>query len=145
MAADPSVVEVRLESTLKSVEVAEDIVQRVCASVGFDEEDQHKISMAVHESMINAVAHGNKHDASKHVWLRFDLFADRLEVHVRDQGSGFEPEEIPDPLAAENLLRVSGRGIFLIRTFMDEMRIHCVPGSGTEVIMVKRIPQSNTH
>jgi len=139
MTLHPTVVEVMLESTLKSLEVAEEIVQRVCTTAGIDDEDQHRIAMAVHESMINAIRHGNKEDAQKHVWLRFNIFADRLEINVRDQGAGFDMASIPDPLAAENLLKVSGRGIFLIRSFMDEFRVEFVPGSGTEVTMVKRL------
>ena len=138
MTADASVVEVMLESHLKNVEVAEEIVQRVCVTAGFDEEDQHKIGMAVHESMINAIWHGNKNDASKHVTLRFHIQPDRLEIRIRDQGQGFDPSSIPDPLESENLLRISGRGIFLIRTFMDEFRVEKT-GSGTEVTMVKRL------
>ena len=139
MPAEPTVIDVRLESTMKSLEVADEIVRRVCATAGFEEDEQHKISMAVHESMINAIWHGNKSDASKHVWLRFDIYADRLEIHVRDQGTGFDISKVPDPLASENLLKVSGRGIFLIRSFMDDFRVESVPGSGTEVILVKRI------
>jgi len=128
---------------MKSLEVADEIVQRVCATAGFEEEEQHKISMAVHESMINAIWHGNKSDASRHVGLRFDLYANRLEIHIRDQGAGFEVSNVPDPLASENLLKVSGRGIFLIRSFMDDFRVEFVPGSGTEVILVKRINSSD--
>jgi serine/threonine-protein kinase RsbW len=143
MSAEPSVVDVRLESTMKSLEVSDEIVHRVCTTAGFEEEEQHKISMAVHESMINAIWHGNKSDASKHVWLRFDIYADRVEIHIRDQGAGFDVSKIADPLASENLLKVSGRGIFLIRSFMDDFRVECVPGSGTEVILVKRINSTN--
>ncbi len=139
MTGEPTVVDVRLESTMKSLEVADEIVRRVCATAGFEEEKQHMISMAVHESMINAIWHGNKSDASKHVWLRFDIYADRLEIHIRDQGTGFDISKVPDPLASENLLKVSGRGIFLIRSFMDDFRVQCLPGSGTEVTLVKRI------
>ena len=129
---------------MKSLEVADEIVQRVCTTAGFEEEELHKISMAVHESMINAIWHGNKSDASKHVWLRFDIYADRLEIHIRDEGTGFDISKVPDPLASENLLKVSGRGIFLIRSFMDDFRVECAtPGSGTEVILVKRINSSN--
>ncbi len=143
MAADASVVEVMLESSLKNIEVAEDIACRVCATAGFDEEDQHKIQMAVHESLINAIWHGNKNDASKHVWVRFQIFGDRLEIRVRDQGNGFELNSVPDPLADENLLKVSGRGVFLIRTYMDEFRVEKIAGSGAEVMMMKRLNSKN--
>ncbi len=139
MAVKPSVVEVTLESTLTNVEVAEELARRVSATAGVDEEDQHKIEMAVHESMINAVWHGNKNDSSKTVWLRCQIQNGRLEIRIRDQGNGFDPSRIPDPLAMENILKVSGRGIFLIRTFMDEFRVTHKPGLGTEVTMVKRV------
>src|SRR5215472_14911404 len=138
MAAETDVTELTLESTLDSVEVAEEAAHRVTVLAGFEEEEQHKIEMAVHESVINAVAHGNHHDASKKVWLRFELHKDRLVIRIRDQGTGFDLNHVPDPLAAENLLRVSGRGIFLIRTFMDEFRVDVHKGAGTEVTMVKR-------
>jgi serine/threonine-protein kinase RsbW len=139
MTPETSVVEVTLESDLKNVEVAEEITRRVAGTAGFDEDEQHRIEMAVHESMINAIWHGNKNDPSKNVWLQFKIHRDRLEIHIRDQGTGFDPKSIPDPLESENLLNVSGRGIFLIRAFMDEFRVENVNGAGTEVTMVKRL------
>ncbi len=138
MNSQASLVEVTLESTLKNSELAEEVTRRVCATAGFGEDEQHRIGMAVHESFINAVWHGNKNDESKRVWLRFEIFADRLEIHVRDEGKGFDPGHLPDPVAPENLLNVSGRGIFLIRAFMDDLRVEKIEGSGTEVTMVKR-------
>ena len=131
--------EVTLDSDLKNLEVVEEMVRRVAGTAGFGEESEHQIEMAVHESMINAIWHGNKNDPSKSVWLRFEIYKDRLEIRVRDQGNGFNISEVPDPCSAENLLRVSGRGIYLIRTFMDEFHVKHLPGSGTEVTMVKRI------
>ncbi|MGH9431122.1 MAG: ATP-binding protein [Terriglobia bacterium] len=139
MTADPNLVEVTLKSDLKSVETAEEMAHQVSETAGLDEEDQHKVEMAVHESMINAVCHGNKYDAAKRVWLRFQVFPDRLEIRVRDQGEGFDPGSLPDPLESENLLRISGRGIFLIRAFMDDFRVQRLPGIGTEVTLIKRI------
>jgi serine/threonine-protein kinase RsbW len=144
MTAEPSVVEVVLESDLKNVEVAEEITRRVSDTAGFSEDERHKIDMAVHESVINAIWHGNKNDPSKYVWLRFQIYKDRLEIRVRDQGCGFDPDQLPDPLAEENLLSVSGRGIFLIRTFMDEYRVERLAGGGTEVILVKRFNSHNS-
>jgi serine/threonine-protein kinase RsbW len=143
MAAQGSFVEVALESDLKSVEVAEEISRRVAVSAGFDEADQHRIEMAVHESMINAIWHGNKNDARKTVWVRFQIYPDRLEIRVRDQGNGFDLSTIPNPLEDQNLLKVSGRGIFLIRTFMDEFRAEHVAGLGMEVTLVKRLSSNN--
>jgi len=143
MTVEASVVEVVLESDLKNVEVAEEITRRISDTAGFDEEDQHKIDMAVHESVINAIWHGNKNDPSKHVWLRFEMYSDRLEIRVRDQGNGYDPSRLLDPLAEENLLNVSRRGIFLIRTFMDEYRVEKIAGEGTEVILVKRLNSNN--
>jgi len=138
MSDKATTVEVTLESKLESVEAAEEIAQRVCRDAGFSEEDRHKIGMAVHESMINAIFHGNKSDPHKRVRMRLEVFPDRLEIRIRDQGLGFDLGSLPDPLEAENLLRVSGRGIFLIRTFMDEFRVENVKGTGTEVTLVKR-------
>jgi serine/threonine-protein kinase RsbW len=139
MIPETSVVEVTLESDLKNVEVAEEITRRVAGTAGFDEDEQGRIEMAVHESMINAIWHGNKNDSSKSVWLQFTIHRDRLEIHIRDQGVGFDPKRIPDPLDHENLLNVSGRGIFLIRAFMDEFKVESLNGAGTEVTMVKRL------
>jgi len=144
MTAEGSVVEVVLESDLRNVEVAEEITRRVSGTAGFTEDDQHKIDMAVHETLINAIWHGNKNDPSKHVWLRYEIFRDRLEIRVRDQGNGYDPASVPDPLKDENVLNVSGRGIFLIRTFMDEYRVENQAGQGTEVILVKRLNSNNS-
>ncbi len=142
MTADTSVVEVTLESSLKKVEAADEIARRVAATAGFDEDDRQKIEMAVHESLINAIYHGNKNDETTSVYMRFEIHGDRLEVHIRDQGAGFDVNNVADPLATENLLKVSGRGIFLIRAFMDEFKVECVPGVGTEVTMVKKLNSS---
>ncbi len=145
MAAEAGVTELTLDSTLESVEVAEEAAHRVSVMAGFDEEVQHRIEMAVHESVINAVHHGNKHDTTKKVHLRLELHKDRLVIRIRDEGTGFDVSHVPDPLAAENLLRVSGRGIFLIRSFMDEFRVRVLKGAGTEVTMVKRIDSKMKH
>jgi serine/threonine-protein kinase RsbW len=140
MTSESRVVEVTLESDLKNVEAADEIVRQVVGTAGFSEKVQHEIEMAVHESVINAIWHGNKNDANKSVWLRCETFPDRLEIRIRDQGNGFNVAEVPDPCAHENLLKCSGRGIFLIRSFMDEFRVAHLAGSGTEVTLIKRIP-----
>jgi serine/threonine-protein kinase RsbW len=139
MEPEASVIEVILESNLANVERAEEAARSVSAKVGFDEEAEFHIEMAVHEAVINAIHHGNKEDPSKKVYIRFFVFEDGVEIHVRDEGRGFDPSILPDPLARENILNVSGRGIFLVRKFMDEVRVEKSPAGGTEVIMVKHL------
>jgi len=139
MKPDASVVEVILESKLKNVEVSEELARSISAKAGFEEEAAFQIEMAVHEAVINAIFHGNKEDPRKKVHIKFLTFEDGLEIHVRDEGRGFDPNTLPDPLAKENLLNNSGRGIFLVRKFMDEFRVENFPGRGAEVIMVKNL------
>lgn len=139
MSAEANVVEVTLESDLKNVEVADEISRRVSVTAGFGEDEQQQIELAVHESLINAIAHGNRNDPNKSVRVRYSIYVNRLEVRVRDQGGGFDVSRVADPLAEENLLNVSGRGIFLIRSFMDDFQVQNVEGGGTEVTLVKRL------
>ena len=99
------------------------------------------MSVAVRESVINAITHGNCNDAGKRVHLEFTLLpADGpgLRIKVRDEGCGFDTASLPNPLAPENLLKSTGRGIFLIRSFMDELIFEHTPQGANEVVMVKR-------
>ncbi|MDR3747600.1 MAG: ATP-binding protein [Acidobacteriota bacterium] len=134
----PQRVSYRLESTLESVNKAEEMTDQIAAQIGFDEDTRGGISMAVREAMINAVLHGNKYDAAKRVNLTFEQKGREMTVIVADEGNGFVPEEVPNPLAPENLLKQSGRGIFLMRTFMDEVRFR-KGNSGTEITLIKRL------
>jgi serine/threonine-protein kinase RsbW len=133
----PETVERSLDSTLESVDSAEELALGMAERAGFDDEDLMKIGMAVRESMVNAVVHGNKYNANKKVRFSVSHAAERLTVRIADQGEGFEPESLPDPLAPENLMRTSGRGIFLIRSFMDEFEIRRSEAGGMEVTLVK--------
>ncbi|MGI8990963.1 MAG: ATP-binding protein [Bryobacteraceae bacterium] len=126
-----------LESTLDSVDTAEGMAMDAAGKAGFDEDDVHKIGMAVRECMVNAVVHGNRYNENKKVHFRVAADAERLTIRIVDQGEGFELSDLPDPLAEENLLRHSGRGLFLIRAFMDDLQIQKAAPSGTEVILVK--------
>jgi serine/threonine-protein kinase RsbW len=131
------IVERYLDSTLDSVDSAEELAVDAARHTGFGEDDLMKIGMAVRESMVNAVVHGNRYNANKKV--RFSLMEnpERLTVKIADEGQGFEFEKLPDPLAPENIIRTSGRGIFLIRSFMDEFEIRRLDPGGTEVTLVK--------
>jgi serine/threonine-protein kinase RsbW len=101
------------------------------------------VGVAVRESVINAIKHGNAGDERKRVHVEFTpLDVDRpagISIRVRDEGPGFDPDALPDPLAPENMLKSSGRGIFLIRSFMDELVLRRAPEGGMEVFMVKRV------
>src|SRR5271167_2801402 len=133
----PQRVSYRMESTLDSVNKAEEMADQAASHAGFDEDTRGGISMAVREGMINAVLHGNAYDPAKRVNLTFET-GKELIVTIADEGKGFVPEEVPDPLAPENLLKESGRGIFLMRTFMDEVRFRKL-NCGTEITLIKRL------
>ena|ERR1700744_651094 len=134
----PQRVSYRMDSTLESVNKAEEMADQVAAQAGIDEDTRGGISMAVREAMINAVLHGNAYDTAKRVNLSFEQDGEKLVVTIADQGKGFVPEEVPDPLAPENLLKQSGRGIFLMRAFMDEVRFRKL-NPGTEITLIKRL------
>lgn len=126
-----------LDSTLESVDAAEEIVLKAAEEMGFDEDSRYQIGMAVRESVVNAVVHGNRYSERKKVRLSVTKGKDRLTILVADEGQGFDLNSIPDPLAQENLLNQSGRGIFLMKTFMDEFEVRPVEPTGTEFVLVK--------
>jgi serine/threonine-protein kinase RsbW len=141
MSAPPDrTVKLDIASRFDMLDVVQTVLQHVAALLGFDEEASHYMSVAVRESVVNAIKHGNKLDESKRVRVQFVMGARTLEVEVRDEGPGFDPSGIPDPVAPENLLRVDGRGIFFMRSFMDEVSYSFPPRGGTAVRMVKRLP-----
>jgi serine/threonine-protein kinase RsbW len=126
-----------LESSLQSVDGAEQMALDVAREMGFPEEELHKISMAVREAVVNAVVHGNRYNANKKVHFQVLRQPDRLTVVVSDEGNGFDPSKLPDPLAEENLLQQSGRGILLIRSFVDEFSAVPISPAGMAVRLVK--------
>jgi serine/threonine-protein kinase RsbW len=134
---------IRLEftSTFEMVDFVEIVGGHVSRDIGLDDDSTHWVGVAIRECVINAIKHGNRYDATKRVFVEFITALDdarEMTILVRDQGQGFEPEEVADPLAPENLLKGSGRGIFLIRNFMDEVALQRAPQGGMEVRMVKR-------
>jgi serine/threonine-protein kinase RsbW len=126
-------------STLESVDLAEGEILKAAEAAGFDEDDQHKIGMSVRECMVNAVVHGNQYNRNKRVRVTVSTTAGKFMIGITDQGEGFEVQEVPDPLHDNNLLRHSGRGLFLMGAFMDEVRVRRVEPSGAEVTLVKNI------
>ncbi|HZQ20003.1 MAG TPA: ATP-binding protein [Terriglobales bacterium] len=127
-----------LDSTLETVDKAEQAASQIASDTGFGEDEVMQIAMAVREAAVNAVLHGNAYDPEKKVALEFERTSHDLVITIRDQGKGLDPASIPDPLAPDNLLKTSGRGIFLIRSFMDDVEIH--PSStGTEIKLIKHV------
>ncbi len=127
-----------LDSSLASVDRIEQTAEELAKKAGLDEDEIYRITMAVREAAVNAVLHGNAYDATKQVVAEFETSKTELVIRISDQGKGLDPDHLPDPLAPENLLRGSGRGIFLIRSFMDEVKFRQLH-PGTELTLIKHI------
>lgn len=134
-------VSLTLDSTLDSVDRGEAAAEQQAALAGIPEDDRYQVSMAVREALVNAVMHGNAYDPAKNVTVSFENDGKSLIIRVADQGTGVDPDHLPDPLAPENILRGSGRGIFLIRSFMDEVQFRKLD-PGTELTLIKRLPSA---
>lgn len=127
-----------LPSHIEAVADAAAAVADFIKHCGVTEEAAFGIEMAVREAVTNAMVHGNQEDEAKSVEVIFNCRWKELEVEVRDQGSGFDPGSVPDPTDPSNLLKTSGRGIFLMRTFMDDVQWTARPDGGTAVRMTKQ-------
>ncbi len=136
-------VRVRLPSSFELLDLVQLLSDRLSAIAGLDEDATHWVSVAVRESVINAIKHGNHEDRGKSVIVLFSLepagHPAALVVEVLDEGEGFDPDSIANPLDPENVLKSSGRGIFFMRSFMDEVTVRPRPEGGTSVRMLKRL------
>jgi len=130
--------ELSLPSRIETVAAAAAAVAEFVGRSGVSDDAAFGIDMAVREAVTNAVLHGNRQDENKTVDLVLKSSPDAVEISVHDQGPGFNPEDVPDPTVTENLLKTSGRGIFFMRTFMDEVDWLIRPEGGTTVRMLKR-------
>lgn len=137
---DAHTVRLDFASRYEMLEMVQTVLGQLAALAGFDEDARHYMSVALRESVVNAIKHGNRQDEAKRVEIEFVLNARSFGVSVRDHGQGFSPESVPDPLAPENLLKTAGRGIFFMRQFMDEVRYEFPPEGGTLVHMAKSLP-----
>lgn len=132
-----------LDSSLDSVSRVEQSAEQLAKKAGLDEDEIFRITMAVREAAVNAVLHGNSYDPDKRITASFENTGDDLVIRIADQGNGLDPDTLPDPLAPENLLRGSGRGIFLIRSFMDEVHFRLLH-PGTELTLIKHLGTPQT-
>jgi serine/threonine-protein kinase RsbW len=128
----------KLNSTMESVAEVEAAADQLGIDAGLDEEQLFHIAMAVREAAINAVLHGNEYDPARQIEVSLENTGKDLMITIADQGKGFDPDKVPDPLAQENLLRGTGRGIFLIRSLMDEVHFRQLH-PGTELTLVKHL------
>jgi serine/threonine-protein kinase RsbW len=143
MTINSDTIEIRIGSALEYLDLVQTLTDCITDLMGLDDDTAHWIGMSVRESVTNAIQHGNKLDPSKRVDIVYEIAPDHLAITVRDQGSGFQIDRLPNPLDPENLLKPSGRGIFYIRSFMDEVEFIPHPQGGMEVHMVKKIPSNS--
>jgi serine/threonine-protein kinase RsbW len=136
-------VHLEFPSLFEMIDLVQAVTDQMARILGLDDDAQHWVGVAVRESVINAIKHGNHFDAARNVELDFTATPatapTELLIRVRDHGEGFDPQALPDPLAPENLLKASGRGIFFMRSFMDDVQIQRAAGGGMEVRMIKRL------
>jgi serine/threonine-protein kinase RsbW len=141
-------VHLEFTSAFEMLDFVQVVTDHLGRSVGLDDDARHWVSVAIRESVINAIKHGNRNDTTKHVFVDLETRSNgqpELSIRVRDEGDGFEPGEVADPLAPENLLKSSGRGIFLIRSFMENVQLGRAPEGGMEIRMTKRaLPDSSS-
>lgn len=136
-------IDISISSVLDNLDLIQVLTDSLTGFMHFDEDSAHWIGMSVREAVTNAIQHGNKLDAEKKVDISFRIDPNRILILVRDQGNGFNVKDIPNPLDSDNLLKPSGRGIFYMRTFMDEVEFRSLSEGGMEVRMMKRLHSKN--
>lgn len=132
-----------IASRFEELDLVDGLIEALLEHLGLDEDERSNLVLAVREAAANAVQHGNRLEADKPVGIEAGVVSDELRVEVRDRGSGFDVDALPDPLAPENLLKRTGRGILLMRNFMDEVTFEFPEAGGTIVLLRKRLPASH--
>jgi serine/threonine-protein kinase RsbW len=143
MAPDGHLIRLQLPSSFELLDLVQVLSDRCSSMAGLDEDAAHWVSVSVRESVINAIKHGNKEAPDKKVTVAFELTPkdapEQFVIEVLDEGEGFDPGDVADPLDPANVLKSSGRGIFFMRSFMDEVNIARRPEGGTAVRMSKKL------
>ena len=126
-------------SRFENIELVQAVVDDALREGGAAEDARHWIGLALREAVANAIKHGNRQDPDKQVEIQASFEPESVEIRIDDEGGGFDPEDVVDPLAPENRLRASGRGIFYMRKFMDEVEFETGPSGGTRLRLRKRL------
>ena len=137
--SDAGPIRMSLSSRFENIELAQHLCGKLLEGRDVPEETRHWLLMALREALANAIKHGNRQDVSKRIHLEMDVVGENLQITIRDEGEGFEPTQVEDPLAPENRLKTSGRGIFYMKTFMDDVRFRRVEGGGMEIVLTKNL------
>src|SRR5512133_3296964 len=114
-------IEITITSRFENIELVQVIAEHICECAGLDDDGSHWVGMAVREAVANAIKHGNRLDSKKKVYAIFDLRGPMLAIKILDEGEGFDPSKVSDPLNPQNIMKTSGRGIFYMKTFMDQV------------------------
>ena len=128
-----------LSSRFENIEMAQHLCGKLLEGRDVPDETRHWILMALREGLANAIKHGNLQNAAKRVDVEMEVVGDTLQIRIRDEGTGFEPQDVADPLAPENRLKTSGRGIFYMKTFMDDVRFRRTDRGGMEITLTKNL------
>lgn len=136
------VIQISLPSKTEYLATVNRVTEEIADHVGLGEDDKNSVATSVIEAATNAIQHGNRNDPAKTVRVRFVITPSRLEVTITDQGRGFDPRDVDDPLKPENMLRERGRGIFIIRSFMDGVRFSYRANRGMSVSLIKHLAPS---
>jgi len=132
-------VQLAIGSQYENIELVQVVVEDALRRLDLDEDTSHSIGLAVREAVANAIKHGNRQAEEKRVEVDFGMEGEEIVIHVRDEGEGFEPAEVPDPTDPANLLRTNGRGILFMRSFMDTIAYRRRDSGGTVVTLRKQV------
>ncbi len=142
MPAEEPQVRIAIGSRFEHIDLIQVVVDDALERLGLDDDSRHWVGIAIREAVANAIKHGNQQDPEKEVEVELAIVGDEAIIRVVDQGEGFDPQEVEDPLAPENLLKPNGRGIFYMNNFMDEIEYDTRPEGGTVVTLRKQIVAS---
>lgn len=139
MSREEPQVRISVSSDYQHIDLIQIVVDDALARLGLDDDSRHWVGIAIREAVANAIKHGNRQDPDKEVDVELAIADDQAIIRVEDRGHGFDPRTVEDPLAPENLLKPNGRGIFYMKSFMDEIEYDTRPDGGTVVTLRKRI------